>query len=549
MQQLFAARFYRFYDEFTHYHYLLQVQQQAEVDHTMNRGQMDFLKNIKLIQGGMGVYVSNWRLAKAVAMEKSGITAGTVSGTGLDWVYVRLMQLGDPGGHVRRAFKAFDDTFETGIGKKILDRYFLEGGKVPGSQFTNPPQQLVRALDGSDIIPLPSKPDEPVTLTLDKENIELLIATGFAEVWLAKEGHNGNIFINFLKKVELPLVYTMYGAMLANVDGVIIGAGNPDGLPAICSQLVNHEKVRIDIQVLYREPGEDFYVPFDPRQVADGKFTIKPLHRPAILAIASLQGLVQTLAESQSEPPDGFIIEHHTAGGHNAGPQGPLKVDELNQPIYSNFDEPDINAIRQIGLPFWLAGGYGSYEKIQKALSLGATGVQAGSVFALAEESGMKPAYRTAILNEIKKGTDDEALIRTTLFSPTGFPFKVVQLDGTLSDDSVYESRSRLCDIGLLQQRGLSKPDENGKRKLFHRCSAAPVESFMKKRGLLQNTQSRRCLCNGLLSTVGLGQVKNQIEEPAIVTLGNHLDSIRRLSHQGQYPYWVRDVVNDLLGD
>ncbi len=33
-------------------------------------------------------------------------------------------------------------------------------------------------------------------------------------------------FINFLKKVELPLVYTMYGAMLANVDGVIIGAGN-----------------------------------------------------------------------------------------------------------------------------------------------------------------------------------------------------------------------------------------------------------------------------------------------------------------------------------
>lgn len=313
--------------------------------------------------------------------------------------------------------------------------------------------------------------------------------------------------------------------------------------------MVNHELVRIDIQVLYREPGEDFYVPFDPKQISDGKFTHKPLHRPAILAIASLQGLVQILAESLSEPPDGFIIEHHTAGGHNAGPQGPMKLDELGQPIYSELDEPDLQAIRGIGIPFWLAGGYGSHEKIQLALSHGATGVQVGSVFALAEESGMKPSYRTAILNEIKKGTDDEALVRTTLFSPTGFPFKVAQLDGTLADDAVYQSRTRLCDIGLLQQRGLSKPDENGKRRLFHRCSAAPVESFVKKRGLPHNTESRRCLCNGLMSTVGLGQIKNQVEEPAIVTLGNHLDSIRRLSHQGQYPYWVRDVVQDLLGN
>ena len=510
---------------------------------------MDFLKNIKLIQGGMGVYVSNWRLAKSVSMERPGITAGTVSGTGLDWVYVRLLQLGDPGGHIRRAFKAFDEKFQTGIGKKILDNYFIEGGKAPTSHFKNPPQQLLRALDGTDVIPLPIRPDEPVTLALDIHNIELLIATGFAEVWLAKEGHQGNIFINFLKKVELPLVYTMYGAMLANVDGVIIGAGNPDGLAAACSQLVNHEKVRIDIQVLYREPGEDFYVPFDPKEISDRKFTLQPLHRPAILAIASLQGLVQTLANSQSKPPDGFIIEHHTAGGHNAGPQGPMKVDELGQPLYSDLDEPDLNAIRQVGLPFWLAGGYGSYEKIQEARSLGATGVQVGSIFALTEESGMKPAYRTAILNEIKKGVKDEDLVLTTLFSPTGFPFKVAQLEGTVADDAVYEARSRICDVGLLQQRGLSKPDENGKRKLFHRCSAAPIGGFLKKRGLPHNAESRRCLCNGLLSTVGLGQVKNQWEEPAIVTLGNHLGSIRRLSHEGQNTYWVRDVIMDLLGE
>ena len=71
------------------------------------------------------------------------------------------------------------------------------------------------------------------TLKLDDEIIELLIATGFAEVWLAKEGHAGKIFINFLNKIELPLIYVLYGAMLAGVDGVIVGAGNPEGLPAL----------------------------------------------------------------------------------------------------------------------------------------------------------------------------------------------------------------------------------------------------------------------------------------------------------------------------
>ena len=47
---------------------------------------MKFLEQIKLIQGGMGVYVSNWRLAKTVAMQQPGVTAGTVSGTALDVV-------------------------------------------------------------------------------------------------------------------------------------------------------------------------------------------------------------------------------------------------------------------------------------------------------------------------------------------------------------------------------------------------------------------------------------------------------------------------------
>ena len=82
---------------------------------------------------------------------------------------------------------------------------------------------------------------------------------------------------------------------------------------------------------------------------------------------------------------------------------------------------------------------------------------------------------------------------------------------------------------------------------------AAPVEGFVSKRGLQLNTEDRRCLCNGLLACVGLGQVcerKGELaEEPAIVTLGNHLDGVRRLSHHGQTPYWAQDVLIDILGE
>jgi nitronate monooxygenase len=514
---------------------------------------MEFLQKIKLIQGGMGVYVSNWRLARAVAMEKPGITAGTVSGTGLDVVYVRLLQLGDPGGHIRRALAAFDEQLNVRIGQRICEQYFIEGGKAPSIRFKYSPVQVVHTQNGGDAIPPHSQDDIPVILQMDPETIELVIATAFAEVWLAKEGHNGKIFINLMKKVELPLIFAMYGAMLAGVDAIVVGAGNPEGLPSICSKLANHEAVTFELPVLYREAGEVFKLSFNPVEVADGNLTRIPLQNPAFLAIVSHENLVSALAQSTTKSPDGFIIEHHTAGGHNAGPQGPMKIDDKGQPIYGITDEPDLEAIRNVGVPFWLAGGYGSHEKLIKAIEAGAKGVQVGSSFALAEESGIKHIYRTAIFNELKKETDESAIVLTTLFSPTGFPFKVVQLDGTLSDDEVYRTRRRVCDIGLLQQRGINKMGEDGTRRIFHRCPAASVEDFLRKRGLPQNTIDKRCLCNGLLSAVGLGQVGNHngetTEEPAIVTLGNHLEGIRKLSRHGQSLYWARDVIADLLGD
>lgn len=514
---------------------------------------MEFLQKIRLIQGGMGVYVSNWRLARAVAMERPGTTAGTVSGTGLDVVYVRLLQLGDPGGHIRRALSAFDAQFSTSIGQKICHRYFIEGGKSPKTRFKYSPIQTVHTLNGGEVIPSRPTEDNQVILQLDPETVELVIATSYAEVWLAKQEQNGNIFINLMKKVEIPLIFAMYGAMLAGVDGIVVGAGNPEGLPAICAKLANHEEVTFDLPVLYREAGETFQLKFDPHSVDNGSLARIPVQKPAFLAIVSHENLVNTLAHSASKAPDGFIIEHHTAGGHNAGPQGPLKMDDKGQPTYGSMDEPDLGSICKVGIPFWMAGGYGNHDRLTMAIENGAQGVQVGSSFALAEESGIKPTYRTAIFNELKRETDVTSLVLTSQYSPTGFPFKVVQLPGTLADGEVYQNRTRVCDIGLLQQRGIYKQSENGTRRMFHRCPAATTEDYIKKRGLSQNAIDKRCLCNGLLSAVGLGQggMHNGewSEEPAIVTLGNHLEGIRKLSRNGQYPYWARDVVNDVLGD
>lgn len=52
----------------------------------------------KIIQCGMGVEISNWKLARAVSRPGR---LGVVSGTGIETILVRLLQRGDLGGAVR----------------------------------------------------------------------------------------------------------------------------------------------------------------------------------------------------------------------------------------------------------------------------------------------------------------------------------------------------------------------------------------------------------------------------------------------------------------
>jgi len=74
-------------------------------------------------------------------------------------------------------------------------------------------------------------------------------------------------------------VFAMYGAMLAGVDGIVVGAGNPDGLPEACACLSEQKTVSMDLSVMYREAGETFQISFNPCLVAGGKLAQKPLCR------------------------------------------------------------------------------------------------------------------------------------------------------------------------------------------------------------------------------------------------------------------------------
>ena len=88
-----------------------------------------------VIQGGMGVAVSDWRLARAVATRGQ---LGVVSGTAIDAVLVRRLQDGDPDGAVRRAMAAFPIP---GVAERVLREYFLPGGRPPGAAYRLLPLQ------------------------------------------------------------------------------------------------------------------------------------------------------------------------------------------------------------------------------------------------------------------------------------------------------------------------------------------------------------------------------------------------------------------------
>lgn len=457
----------------------------------------------------MGLGISNWRLARAVSTLGQ---LGVVSGTAIDLILIRRLQAGDPGGHMRHALAAFP---VPRIAGEILDRYFIDGGKPAGQPFATKPM-------------VGEKHGRPLA--------ELLVAANFVEVHLAKERHGGMVGINYLHKIQTPTLLSLLGAMLAGVDVVLMGAGIPVEIPAILDGLSRGKTVELDLHV--HGATQSHTQSLDPAELLP-EITF-PLKRPRFFPIVSSVTLATMLLKKAKGKIDGFVVEEPSAGGHNAPPRGPLKLGPDGELVYGPRDAVDPAAIRALGLPFWLAGSYGTPEKLEQARAAGAAGVQLGTLFAFCDESGMRDDLKRSTIREAVHGTP--RVVRDPVASPTGFPFQVLSVPGTLSEPDVYADRCRQCDLGYLRE-AYERPDGT----LGWRCRAEDPESYVKKGGRLEDTVGRKCLCNSLMANVGLGQVRDGKEELPLVTCGEDLSGIAAIVRPGERSYSAADVIGYLL--
>ena len=81
------------------------------------------------------------------------------------------------------------------------------------------------------------------------------------------------------------------------------------------------------------------------------------LPRPLFLGIIASATLALSLTKKANGRVNGFVVEGPTAGGHNAPPRGALHLTPTGEPLYGLRDIPELEKIRALGLPFWLAAG------------------------------------------------------------------------------------------------------------------------------------------------------------------------------------------------
>ena len=467
----------------------------------------------KIIQGGMGVAISNWRLAQTVSRLGH---LGVVAGTALDQVLARRLEDGDPGGHCRRAFDAFPFP---GIAERVWSRYYVPGGKAPDASYIRLPFH---------------------GLALPRPLAEDCLLGNFVEVFLAREGHANPVGINYLEKIQTPHLVSIYGAMLAGVGYILMGAGIPLKIPGVLDAYVNHEPATYPLYVSGAEDGDDTTMRFRPRDFME--CDLPPLERPRFLPIIASNVLAATLLKKANGRVNGFIIEGPTAGGHNAPPRGRPTFNDQGEPVYGERDRVNLETMRALGVPFWLAGGFGGPDVLRQALEEGAAGVQVGTAFAYCEESGMRDDYKQAVLRLVAEG---QAQVRTDpIASPSGFPFKVVQLDGTASDASVYDARPRVCDLGYLRE-AYRTPDG----RVDFRCPSEPLSVYVSKGGREEDAVGRKCICNALVATAGAPQVrsKGRLVEAGIITAGDDLVGIGRFMRHGSTRYTAADVIDVIM--
>ena len=450
----------------------------------------------RLIQAGMGIHVSSAKLANCTSRLGA---LGVVSGAALRHVILEDIRAND------------EETIS--ITKQFPIAHYIEEALsfMPGGKKHNRP--------------VPVDTPEPRYSAYPRR---LSAVAAYVEVMRAKRGHGGKVGINVMWKCPLTVLPTIYGAMLAGVDALLCGAGVPMELPDIVA------KIRAGMNMEYLPlTGTETHARMDIADDNSSAF-LQSLDAPRMIPILSnfafAKRLLDTWEKKYHALPFAFVLENHAAGGHNAPPRNKSTFDKQDN-LETYFDK-----VVKLGIPVYAAGNFkdgGTRQEFERWTSKGAYGLQIGSRFALCEESGMREDLRNQI---IEKNRQESLEVKTDMkASPTGYPIKIAQLPGTISEEAIYKARKRLCNKKYLV-RSHFKEMPDGSKKETYICSAMSAEEYGRLGGDPAETEGKVCLCNGLLSTAGY----YQDVEDAVVTLGTHGKEIKKSVS-------ARDIVEEFL--
>lgn len=449
----------------------------------------------RLIQAGMGIHVSSATLANTTARNGA---LGVVSHVALRHIVVEEVRRGD--------------ATAIALAKEFPLRCYAEEllAFAPGGEW----HKKAVPLD----LPDPKKSELPKRLST---------IGAFVEVKRAKLGHSGKVGINVMWKCALTVLPSIYGAMLAGVDALLCGAGIPMELPDIIRRIRAGEDLEytplhgtgcpVSLKIAADRPAEHLAAFPEPKMM------------PILSSFPLAKRMLDVWTREYGTRPFAFVLENHAAGGHNAPPRNKTEYAEADE-LTGYFDK-----VVALGVPVYVAGAFaegGSRNDYLYWRERGAYGLQVGSRFALCDESGMRRDIKDAVLaNNAGHGE-----LRTEFgVSPTGYPFKVLPLAGSVGDPAVQQERHRICNKGYLMHAELV--EKNGAEELVYRCPAMPARQFEKLGGDPSETEGRICLCNSLLATAGFDADK----EAPLITLGV---SGTRITER----HSAQEIIEEILG-
>ena len=232
-----------------------------------------------------------------------------------------------------------------------------------------------------------------------------------------------------------------YGAMLAGVDYVLMGAGIPRDIPALLDRLAIHDAVRLPVDVA----GDRRRVRRRARPARAARRRPAPAGAPGVPG-DRVRARARGLPGARRAHPTGRVRHRgparrrpQRAAARSADPRRPRPAG-LRAPRRRRPRQGRRTRVCRSGWP----APYGTPERLCRRTRGRARPVcRSARCSRCARSPGSRPTCARELLAELATGTLD---VRTdAVASPTGFPFKVVQLPGTLSDPAARATPGHDC--------------------------------------------------------------------------------------------------------